>query len=101
MEFNDRDFPNRNEIFALALAFLPFVCSFTDTTRETVNGRVVSETSYDYADVILGALAVLAGLALARMIPSYAGDSRLKHLAVVAVVLAVGAFQMLSGADVL
>ncbi len=101
MDINERDFPNKNEILALLLAFLPFICNFSETTRETVNGRVVNESTIDYADIILGALAVLAGLALARLFPTYSADTRLKHTGIFLLVIAVGIFQVVRGAGML
>ncbi|MCL4878310.1 MAG: hypothetical protein KJ064_16735 [Anaerolineae bacterium] len=94
-------FPNQNEIIGLVLAFAPFICNFTTTTTRTVNGVTVEETSTDYADIILGALAVVIALTIIPSIRAASPDSRLKHAGIFVLVLAVGIFQILSGSGTL
>lgn len=94
-------FPTQNEIAALVLAFAPFICNFTTTTSRTVNGVTVEKTSIDYADIVLGALAVLVGLTLIPTIQRASSDARLKHAGIFILVVAVGIFQVLRGTGTL
>ncbi|MBZ0307157.1 MAG: hypothetical protein K8I82_13890 [Anaerolineae bacterium] len=94
-------FPTQNESVALVLAFAPFICNFTTTTSRTVNGVTVEKTSIDYADIGLGALAVLVGLTLLPTVLRAEADMRLKHAVIFALVVGVGFLHVLLGADIL
>jgi hypothetical protein len=89
-------FPSRLEIAGIAAALLPFICKASQTSTKTVNGRVVEHTSTDYAAILAGVVAI--GIAVALLVtifPNIASHDRLKHLGVVVVIGAIGAYQLL------
>ena len=96
MDTNDK-FPNQLEIIGLVLAGLPFICNFTTSSSTTVNGRVVEESSTNYVALILGPLAILAGLAIFPILARVDQSTRMKHLAVMVVIIVGGAIQVARG----
>ena len=97
--FDRRDwshFPSPIEIAGVAAALLPFVCSFNTSSSRTVNGVIVEESSTDFVAIGAGAVAIALGLyIITTLLPQTAAEDRLKRLAVVALMLAVGVYQVL------
>jgi hypothetical protein len=97
--FDRRDwsrFPSQIEIAGVAAALLPFVCSFSASSSHTVNGVTVEKSSTDFVAIAAGAVAIALGLfVITTLLPQTAAEDRFKRLAVVALTLAVGVFQVL------
>ncbi len=88
-------FPSTVEIAGLAAALVPFVCKFTSSSKKTVNGRVVEQSSTDFVAIVLGLVAIGIGLYIATtLLPQTDSSDRMKRLAVIAVILVVGAYQL-------
>jgi uncharacterized membrane protein len=89
-------FPSQLEIAGIVAALLPFVCKFSQTSKTTVNGRVVEDTSTDYVAILAGLVAIgIAVTILVTLFPNTAENDRLKRLGAVAAIAILGAYQLL------
>jgi hypothetical protein len=89
-------FPDRLEVGGVLAALLPFVVTFSSSSTHTVNGRVVEESSTDYFAILAGIAAVGIGvMILAQLVPNTAENDRVKRLALMVGIIAVGAYQLL------
>ena len=88
-------FPSKAEIAGIVLALLPFICTFSTSSSRSVNGRVVEESSTDYAAIALGAVAIGVGVFLLTYLANTAAEDRMKRMGLIAGIILVGAFQVL------
>lgn len=91
------EFPDKSEIAGIVIAALPFICSFS--TSSTVNGQLVSQT--DYVAVALGIIAILIGLSTMRLWSQTPSADLMKRRALFAVIIGLGAFQVVRGLGLL
>jgi hypothetical protein len=95
--------PTRRTVVALALGVVAFFVFFGESSSRTVNGVVVSEHTYNYAAVVLGAIAML--LVAGEAYRLFRGDRTAfagplgAHVVVFVAVAALGLYQVLAGAD--
>lgn len=95
--------PTRRTVAALVLGVAAFFVFFGESSRRTVNGVVTSEHTYNYAAVILGAIAIL--LVAGEAYRLFRGDRTAfegplgAHAAAFLAVAALGLYQVLHGAD--
>ncbi len=89
-------FPSQLEIAGIVTALLPFICTFSQTSTKTTNGRVVEQTSTDYVAILAGLAAIgIAATILITVFPHTAENDRLKRIGAMAVIGVLGAYQML------
>lgn len=92
----DVKFPSQLEIGGIVAALLPFICTFSTSSTRTVNGRVVEETSTDYVAIVAGLIAIGIGISIfTTLFPRTDEYDRMKRLALIVGIIAVGAFQLL------
>jgi hypothetical protein len=89
-------FPSQLEIAGIIAALLPFVCTASQTSTKTVNGRVVEQTSTDLVAILVGLVAIgIAATILVRIFPNTAENDRLKRIGAMVVIGALGIYQLL------
>jgi hypothetical protein len=95
-------FPSPLDIGGLALAVLPFICSFGSSSTTTVNGQVVEESSIDLFDILGGGGAVLLGLYIAATLLSQTSEAdRPKRIALIVGVILLGVYHVATGLDLI
>lgn len=92
--------PDRSEIAAFVIGVVPFVCNFSTSTTTTVNGRVTSHQETDFIALAAGALVVLLAVGSFRLLGRTPNEDRIKRYGIIAVLIALGVFQVLRGLGV-
>lgn len=89
-------FPSQLEIVGIIAAFLPFICKASQSSKITVNGRVVEQSSTDFVAILAGLAALgIAATVLVTLFPNTAENDRLKRVGALVVIGVVGAYQLL------
>lgn len=95
------EFPDKSEIAGIVVGALPFICNFSTTSSSSVNGRITSFQQIDYAAIALGIIAILIALSTIRLWSQTPPDILMKRRGLFAVILALGAFQLVRGLGIL
>jgi hypothetical protein len=83
------------EIAGIVAAVLPFICNFSTSSKTTVNGKVVEETSINYVAILAGLVAIgIAATILVTLFPKTADNDRLKRIGALVVIGAIGVYQL-------
>lgn len=88
---------SRNEIGGLIAGIIPFFLSVGGSSTRTVNGQVVSSSSFNLVAIAGGLIALVLGLGGLRLLSDHANGERNLHIAFAILVALLGGFQILRG----
>lgn len=87
----------KNEILGLVAGIIPFFLFIGSTSSNSVNGQVVSSSSFNLVAIVGGAIALLLAFNGLRELSDQTANSRLVHIGLAVALVLLGAFQIMRG----